>query len=309
VFGVSIDYAGGCSLADISEPILDKLSLGRVERYEVDPENDRDTWLALRAHDFTASDTGSLFGVGFKGLREVYYAKKGLISVQSSADVSILQRGLDMEPVIWKKLAQRRPTWQLLPSKIYLRAPRLRLGATPDALAHDPARKHDVVNEKWLEGDDDIVVPQGYVLQTLTETMLAEARLGRIVHPYVVACVDDGRRALELFERPIARNPALERQILVAVDNVRQHLEVWAQFHAMSPTAQLISRPSANRIAWTSGEKGTLPAFVIPRGAVLRAQISRSGGGWRCADIMVAVEDPEGWPLRHTGNGGGEVRG
>jgi Prophage CP4-57 regulatory protein (AlpA) len=41
-------------------------------------------------------------------------------------------------------------------------------------------------------------------------------------------------------------------------------------------------------------------AFVIPRAAGLRAQISGSGGGCRCADIMV-LEGVHPWRLEKAG--------
>ncbi len=134
---------------------------------------------ACRLRHHPASDVASICGVGYRGALEVWAEKKGLI--QPKGDSPILQRGRWFEPAIWTAIGEK-TDWQLRAAKVYLRAPGLRFGATPDALALDPARKGLVLIQgkvvakpvfiaDWLGGDREGTepsVPLGYQLQTLS---------------------------------------------------------------------------------------------------------------------------------------------
>ena len=222
-------------LSEITAPIAEKIVLGTVERH---PVKDRESWLRMRAADLTASDVSSIAGVGYRSPLAVWAEKKG--HIPSNGDSPILRRGRWFEPAIWQAIADERPEWQLRAAKIYLRAPALRFGATPDALAIDPSRKGLILIQgkvvakpvfvaDWLGGDREgssPTVPLGYQLQTLSETMLAEAAFaGEEVHPVVAALVVDSFTA-ELHLIPVARHAEAEMKILATVR------QFWAGFDA-----------------------------------------------------------------------------
>jgi len=222
-------------LSEITAPVVERLTLGNVERH---PVTDRESWLRMRAADLTASDVASICGVGYRGALEVWAEKKG--HIPSKGDSPILRRGRWFEPAIWAAIADERPEWQLRAAKVYLRAPAQRFGATPDALAIDPARSgiiliqgkvvaKPVFIESWLGGDREgtsPTVPLGYQLQTLSETMLAEAAFtGEEIRPVVAALVIDSFTA-ELHLIPVARHAEAEQKILASVR------QFWAGFDA-----------------------------------------------------------------------------
>ena len=214
------------SIGDIAADIVEKLSPGIVERHQV---TDRESWLKMRATDVTASDVASICGVGRRSPMAVWAEKKGLTSQQ--ADSGILRRGRWLEPAIWEAIKDTNPTWQLRAAKIYLRSPSLRLGATPDALAVDPSREglvliqgkivsQPVFERDWVVDNTgaDPVVPLGYQLQTLTETMLVEAAYGlkHTIHPVLAALVL-GTFDAELYLLPVRRHTDAEQKILQTV--------------------------------------------------------------------------------------------
>jgi predicted phage-related endonuclease len=222
-------------LSAVTAPIIERITLGTVERH---PVKDRESWLRMRAADLTASDVASICGVGYRGALEVWAEKKG--HIPAKGDSPILRRGRWFEPAIWQAIADECPEWQLRAAKIYLRAPALRFGATPDALAIDPARKGLILIQgkvvakpafisNWLGGDREgtlPTVPLGYQLQTLSETVLAEAAFtGEEIRPVVAALVVDSFTA-ELHMIPVARHTEAEQKILATVR------QFWTNFDA-----------------------------------------------------------------------------
>jgi predicted phage-related endonuclease len=159
-----------------------------VERIHI---KDRDQWLALRREDITASDVAIVAGEGaYASAAELYAEKKGLRP--PLVDTGVLRRGRWGEASVFEALLDEHPDWEIRRAKIYLRDPELRLGATPDGLAMDPARpglgivqaktvSRYIFRQRWLlDPDDDIRFgdaepPAAYVLQTATEAMLADA--------------------------------------------------------------------------------------------------------------------------------------
>lgn len=219
------DIAPFRSIGDIAADVVEKLSLGTVERH---PVSDRESWLKLRARDLTASDVSSIMGCGYRGALEVWAEKKGLI--QPKGDSPILRRGRWLEPAIWEAVKDHNPSWTLRSAKVYLRSPAMRFGATPDALAVDPDRKGIVLIQgkvvaqptfiaDWQGGDKHgaASVPLGYQLQTLSETMLAEKAFDEIIHPVLAALVI-GSYTAELHMIPIDRHAGAEARILSGVD-------------------------------------------------------------------------------------------
>jgi predicted phage-related endonuclease len=151
------------------------------------PITSRAEWLDWRLQDVTASDIGALFGVHpyRKSALSVWADKMGL--TEGMGDSAVLQRGRWGEAAVIEMLADERPTWAVRRSKVYLRDPTIRLGATPDAEAIDPERDgrgvvqckivaESVFDREWTNG----APPLGFQLQTLTEMMLEGAAWGAI---------------------------------------------------------------------------------------------------------------------------------
>ncbi|WP_024516950.1 YqaJ viral recombinase family protein [Bradyrhizobium sp. Tv2a-2] len=216
------------SIGDVAMGIVRELSLGDVEIHKVDPVRDREGWLKLRQKDVTASDVASIAGVGYRSPREVWADKTGQIG--QKADTPVLRRGRRFEPSLWATIKEENPSWEIRAGKVYLRAPSLRFGATPDAMAIDPERPGLILIQgkvvakpvfvaDWLGGDREgtnPIVPLGYQLQTLAETMLASIAFKQVIHPYVAAWVID-TFSEDLKMIPLVRHPVAEQKILETV--------------------------------------------------------------------------------------------
>jgi predicted phage-related endonuclease len=206
-----------------------------VERHFIES---RDQWLALRAHNINASEVGIVCGEGAYGsLAELFAEKKGLRPPK--IDSAVLRRGRWGEAAVFEALADERPTWEVRRAKIYMQCPELRLGATPDGFALRPDRlnQHGVAETgvvqakvvaraafkaRWLDNPDDNIEtgeatpPPGYVLQTLTEMVLAEAFWGTLA----VLITSEFDFQLRLFE--VERNREREDRIFANVANFFQ---------------------------------------------------------------------------------------
>lgn len=196
-----------------------------IERIPVDPSRDPASWHALRRQAVTASDVPAVCGEGmFGSAARVWAEKRGLLPPTEMNDA--MRRGRWGEAAVVEALIDERPEWQLRRAKMFLLDRAARLGATPDCAAIIPehegvtiiqakvvARK--VFELKWLADPDDdphdlyapAAAPLGYQLQTLTESMLAEAAHGIIA----ALIVDEWRWTLRLFDVP--RHPGAEAMI------------------------------------------------------------------------------------------------
>ena len=140
---------------------------------------------------FTASRVASLYGVGFSSLRQEYHVLRGeMDSPELSGD--ILERGLDCEPIIERKLAKRRPDW-IVGDGGFIPHPTIdRFGATPDRMAiREPGGPgvlefkvvaEPIWRDKWENGE---TVPMVYELQHQSQMECAGVKWGAIV-PLVV---------------------------------------------------------------------------------------------------------------------------
>ncbi len=160
---------------------------------------DRATWLALRQNDITASDVPAVCGEGmFGSAAKVWAEKRGMIGAQDMTEA--MKRGLWGEAAVFEAIGWEYPDWEVRRAKVYLRDAAARLGATPDGAAIIPGLDgvtilqtkviaRPVFENYWRSNPDDefspIVPPLAYQLQTLTETMLADAARGMII-PLVV---------------------------------------------------------------------------------------------------------------------------
>lgn len=200
----------------------------RTETYHVDPEARRDEWLALRQRDVTASNVAAVCGVGYGTVARVYAEKKGLIP---GAEMNaLMERGLLMEPTILKALQVDRPAWTVRQSRVYLRRPDLRLGATPDFVAIDPEREGfgviqaktvaaPVFRTQWFDGDR-LAGPIAYHLQTLTEARLAGASWA-VLSALVLSDFKFERHYIDV---DVSNDAAWER-IVLAVANFWEHFD------------------------------------------------------------------------------------
>jgi len=178
-----------------------------VERHFIES---REQWLALRMTNINASEVAIVCGEGAYGsLAELFAEKKGLRPPK--IDTAVLRRGRWGEAAVFEALAEERPEWDVRRAKIYCCDPALRIGATPDGFALTPDRKgpgiiqakvisRSIFRNRWLadpsDFDSEATVPIYYVLQTLTEAMLAEAQWAAIA----VLVVSEFDFQLRLFD-------------------------------------------------------------------------------------------------------------
>ncbi len=186
------------------------------------PIENRQQWLGLRMNDVTASDVPAVCGDGlFYSAAKVFAEKRGLLALQERT--AAMKRGIWGEPAVFAALADENPDWEIRQAKVYLRDVDARLGATPDGVAIVPGREGIVVvqaktvagnyfKKNWLFNSNDGIAegpaapPLAYQLQTLTETMLADATCG-----VIAALVLDWEWHLRLFW--VERNAEAEDRI------------------------------------------------------------------------------------------------
>ncbi|CAN7381416.1 YqaJ viral recombinase family protein [Bradyrhizobium sp. LjRoot220] len=202
-----------------------------IERIAVDPSKDRATWLALRQQDITASDVPAICGEGmFGSATKVWAEKLGKVGPQEMTEA--MKRGLWGEAAVFEAIGWEYPDWEIRRAKIYLRDTELRLGATPDGAAIIPGLDgvtviqtkviaRPVFDNYWRADPDDeyspIVAPLAYQLQTLTETMLADA-----ARAMIVALVVDTFK-WSLFTVSLERNAPAEAVIRDRVASFRKN--------------------------------------------------------------------------------------
>jgi len=154
---------------------------------DVIPIADRESWLAMRKQDVTASGAAALLGVHpFVTAYGLWAEKTGAIA-QDGEMTEAMERGIELEPLAVRRLAKVRPTWLVEQPNAYYRDPKARLGATPDAFASDPERPgFGVVQIKsveprkfrkdWRNEDGEIEPPLWIVVQAIIEAHLTGAQ-------------------------------------------------------------------------------------------------------------------------------------
>ncbi|ACL61087.1 YqaJ viral recombinase family protein [Methylobacterium nodulans] len=159
----------------------------KIERHRINPAKNRTGWLALRAQDITASVAGAILGVHEYTTRfELHALKAGHLS-EDPTETPAMRRGRLLEDDALQILAEDRPHWRVTPANnVYLRAPELRIGCTPDAYAVDPERPgrgviqvkttSDVVfRHKWRTEGGEIELPLWIAVQAIVEAKLTKA--------------------------------------------------------------------------------------------------------------------------------------
>lgn len=166
--------------------------MNQIERIPIDPEGRREEWLGLRQRDVTASVAGALLGVHpFKTRFQLWHEKSGKLQ-QDDAETQAMFRGRVLEAPALQLLRIDRPHWRVWQPNEYLRDPRARMGATPDAYAIDPDRKgrgviqvksveKSVFARKWRDEDGEVEPPLWIVIQAIQEAHLAGASWACVV--------------------------------------------------------------------------------------------------------------------------------
>lgn len=151
---------------------------------EVHPVTDRDSWLALRKQDITASSAGALLGCHeYISAYRLWAEKTGVPFDEDMTEA--MERGIELEPIALRRLQKLHPDWKVWNPSIYLRETAHRLGATPDAFAIDPDRGFGVVQiksvepsvfrRKWKSDGGQVEPPLWIALQAMIESELAGA--------------------------------------------------------------------------------------------------------------------------------------
>jgi predicted phage-related endonuclease len=183
-----------------------------VVRFPLTMRSEQD-WLDLRQQDVTASDVGALFGMHpYQTVSGLWAVKTGC--VLPSMDSNIKRRGRLFEDAVGKAWLEEHPGWKLKKAQVYLRAPTLRLGATPDFYITKPDGERGVLQTKTTNPSafkkfwTDETPPTWVVLQTITEMMLSRVTFGQIA-----VLVISGYGTIELRTYDVPRHEGAERRI------------------------------------------------------------------------------------------------
>lgn len=167
------------AIGDVARRVVD-LATG-IERH---PILDRASWLALRRNDVTASAAGALFGCHeYISAYRLWAEKTGRVAVDGEM-TEAMERGIELEPIALKRMARIYPDWKVWNPGEYLRDPKYRLGATPDAYAVSDrgmgvvqikSVEPSVFRRKWRSEGGEIEPPLWIAVQALIEAALAGA--------------------------------------------------------------------------------------------------------------------------------------
>jgi predicted phage-related endonuclease len=180
------------------------------------PITDRESWLALRRSDVTASVVASLFGAHpYETALGLYAEKTGL--EMPPIDNAVLRRGRLLECAVAVATEEDRPGWKLRKATDYFRDTEARIGATPDFFVDGDPRGLGIVQAKtvapatfrkaWGDGSP----PFWIALQAATEMMLTGATWGAVA----ALVVDPYRMDCQIYEIP--RHAGVEARIREAV--------------------------------------------------------------------------------------------
>jgi len=186
----------------------------KIEKRRIDT---REEWLEWRKSDVTASTIGALFDCHpYQTALKLYAEKRGTEFIVE--DNKVMRRGRWMEPAVAKAVMETRPGWVLEQGTEYLRAPDLRIGATPDFFIYGDQRGTGILQAKsvspsvyardWNDGKE---VPLWIILQAVTEAMMTNADF------IVVAALLVDAHNMDVAIHEMERSPAAEEKIIKAV--------------------------------------------------------------------------------------------
>jgi predicted phage-related endonuclease len=272
-------------------------------------------WLAWRRNDVTASVVGALFGVHeYKTIFELWNDVTG--TTPPRAENKLMRRGRKWERTVADVVMEEHPDWKLRKANVYLRDPRLRLGATPDYFLTLPNGQRGVLQIKVINPMSfrrrwsETTAPQWIVLQTLVEMMLSKATFGVIAAMEVDGYNDD----VHYYDVP--RHAAAERRIRETVAAFWRTVEsgaipkpdynrdgaLLAAMHPHAKPGAVIDLRHDNRMPQILDERAKLKAELDAKKAALAAldtEIKQKLGeneialvnGWtvKCKEIQVAA--------------------
>jgi predicted phage-related endonuclease len=181
------------------------------------PITDRESWLALRKKDVTASVVAALFGAHPYETALGLYAEKAGVEMPD-IDNAVLRRGRLLEGAVAAAVAEQHPEWRIIKATDYLRDPDAKIGATPDFYIEGDPRGLGVLQAKTVAPGQfrkhwtDETPPLWIMLQNATELMLEhEATWGAVA----VLIVDPWKLDCPIY--PIPKHAGVEKRIRDAV--------------------------------------------------------------------------------------------
>lgn len=171
----------------------------------------------LRDGDITASEMPALFGLHPYQSMLGLFAKKTGVRMPPDEDSVAKRRGRLLEDAVARAYLEEHPGCKLTKANVYVRAPLLRLGASPDFFLVDEHGRKGVSEMKTVAPHvfkkhyTDQTPPTYHVLQTLVQMMLTDSEVG-----VLTVLVVDGYR-FELHSYNVPRHPSAERRIQDAV--------------------------------------------------------------------------------------------
>jgi hypothetical protein len=185
---------------------------------ETIPITDRESWLAMRRKDVTASVAGALLGVHDHMTAYQLWALKAGKVAEDPEENEAMRRGRLLEPVAKQLLAEKHPEWKLADPGVYIRDTETRTGCTPDLYVECPVRGPGVVQikttadiifkRKWRDPSTyQITLP----LWIAVQTMMEQAKSGRAWGSVALMVVGMG---LDLYEVDVP----LHKGVLARVD-------------------------------------------------------------------------------------------
>lgn len=155
------------------------------------PITSREEWLKNRIQDVTASVAAALFGVHqYQSWYSLWALKTGAI-VEDPDETPAMRRGRMLEPVAVDFLLEDHPDWRIENPGVYLRDPKVRLGATPDRYIYRPDRagfgvlqiktvEESIFKKKWLNENHEIEPPLWIAIQAEVERHLSGANYAMV---------------------------------------------------------------------------------------------------------------------------------
>lgn len=181
------------------------------------PVGTRTEWLERRKQDVTASEIAAVFGLHpYKTPLQLWADKTGVgLEVEENA---AMRRGRWLEDAVIAACKDNHPDWDIEKPGIYVRAPSIRLGATPDAVAgRINIQCKTVASSTFKSWGGE--APTHYQLQALTEGLLLDAERS------ILAVLVTSAFGAEYHEFDIPRHAAAEQKIIDAVPDFWRKIE------------------------------------------------------------------------------------
>jgi predicted phage-related endonuclease len=185
----------------------------KIERHKTAPGQ----LSPLRVNDVTASEVAALFSLNPYLTHMELFASKTGVEMPREDDSIAQRRGRLLEGAVAHAYLEEHPGCRLRKANVYVRAPALRFGCSPDYFLTNEQGFQGVAEMKTVAPHvfkrqyTDQTAPTHHVLQTVSQMMLTRSEIG-----VLAVLVVDGYR-FELHTYHIPRHPAAERRIQDAV--------------------------------------------------------------------------------------------